>query len=54
MGIFTIYAVLTIYSVFAIYAILAIYAIVQSLDILRLSLGLYLLRKGTWMRNLTQ
>ena len=34
--------------------ILAIYAIVQSLDILRLSLGLYLLRKGTWMRNLTQ
>ena len=34
--------------------ILAIYAIVQSLDILRFSLGLYLLRKGTWMRNLTQ
>ena len=34
--------------------ILAIYAIIQSLDILRFSLGLYLLRKGTWMRNLTQ
>lgn len=34
--------------------ILAIYAIIQSLDLLRFTLGLYLLRKGTWMRNLTQ
>ena len=34
--------------------ILTIYAIVQSLDILRGSLGAYLVHKGTWIRNLTQ
>ena len=35
-------------------SILVIYAIVQSLDILRASLGAYLVHKGTWIRNLTQ
>ncbi len=34
--------------------ILAIYAVIQSLDILRASLGAYLLHRGTWIRNLTQ
>lgn len=47
-------AVAFVLSRFTSLPILAIYAIIQSMDILRASLGAYLLHKGTWIRNLTQ